>query len=251
MVLVAAIAAGVLINTAGFLQTQSEATGQESTEQVSDNVKVLNEVGQAISADGGVRTSENVSSISSSITDNDQESAIETNVALNDTSGGKIWRVDLVVQKNAGADAIDLSKATIEYLGDEATTLTYNSGGFHTNGTFYTRNSSADDIPGSEQVNASTGADNVFLTYQVRGDSSTVLTKDDDRAGISILHGTYSDDFNGWISNTSDGDTLDQPGLLGENEEIQLRITTAEGSQTSVNIQTPDIIESDEPSVSL
>ncbi len=41
MVLVAAIAAGVLINTAGFLQTQAEATGEESTEQVSDRLQVL------------------------------------------------------------------------------------------------------------------------------------------------------------------------------------------------------------------
>ncbi|MFC7323624.1 archaellin/type IV pilin N-terminal domain-containing protein [Halorubrum rutilum] len=40
MVLVAAIAAGVLINTAGFLQTQAEATGQESTAQVTDNLQV-------------------------------------------------------------------------------------------------------------------------------------------------------------------------------------------------------------------
>ena len=41
MVLVAAIAAGVLINTAGFLQTQAEATGEESTEQVTNNIQVL------------------------------------------------------------------------------------------------------------------------------------------------------------------------------------------------------------------
>ena len=40
MVLVAAIAAGVLINTAGFLQTQAEATGEESTAQVTDSVQV-------------------------------------------------------------------------------------------------------------------------------------------------------------------------------------------------------------------
>ena len=40
MVLVAAIAAGVLINTAGLLQTQAEATGEESAEQVSDRIQI-------------------------------------------------------------------------------------------------------------------------------------------------------------------------------------------------------------------
>jgi len=37
---VAAIAAGVLINTAGFLQSQAESTGQESTAQVANNLDV-------------------------------------------------------------------------------------------------------------------------------------------------------------------------------------------------------------------
>ncbi|AXR78768.1 archaellin/type IV pilin N-terminal domain-containing protein [Natrarchaeobaculum sulfurireducens] len=45
MVLVAAIAAGVLINTAGFLQTQAEATGEESTEQVSDRLQIVSTSG--------------------------------------------------------------------------------------------------------------------------------------------------------------------------------------------------------------
>ncbi|NGM71430.1 flagellin A2 [Natronolimnobius sp. AArcel1] len=40
MVLVAAIAAGVLINTADQLQSQSEATGQESTAEVSNTLNV-------------------------------------------------------------------------------------------------------------------------------------------------------------------------------------------------------------------
>ena len=46
MVLVAAIAAGVLINTAGLLQTQAEATGEESTQQVSDRLQIQSATGE-------------------------------------------------------------------------------------------------------------------------------------------------------------------------------------------------------------
>nr|WP_256417499.1 archaellin/type IV pilin N-terminal domain-containing protein [Halorubrum laminariae] len=45
MVLVAAIAAGVLINTAGFLQSQAESTGEESTDLVSERIEVTSSVG--------------------------------------------------------------------------------------------------------------------------------------------------------------------------------------------------------------
>jgi flagellin-like protein len=45
MVLVAAIAAGVLINTAGLLQTQAEATGEEAQQQVSDRIQVQSATG--------------------------------------------------------------------------------------------------------------------------------------------------------------------------------------------------------------
>ncbi|SDR38489.1 archaellin/type IV pilin N-terminal domain-containing protein [Natronobacterium texcoconense] len=46
MVLVAAIAAGVLINTAGLLQSQAVATGEESTAQVSNVVQINTATGQ-------------------------------------------------------------------------------------------------------------------------------------------------------------------------------------------------------------
>ena len=46
MVLVAAIAAGVLINTAGFLQSQSEQTGQQASESTTNRLQVVNAVGE-------------------------------------------------------------------------------------------------------------------------------------------------------------------------------------------------------------
>jgi flagellin-like protein len=60
MVLVAAIAAGVLINTAGLLQTQAEATGEESSQQVSDRLQIQ-------SATGNV-TSESIDSVNITVT---------------------------------------------------------------------------------------------------------------------------------------------------------------------------------------
>ncbi|KOX93496.1 archaellin/type IV pilin N-terminal domain-containing protein [Haloarcula rubripromontorii] len=50
MVLVAAIAAGVLINTAGFLQSSAEETGQQSSDQVTNRLEVVTTVG---TVDGG------------------------------------------------------------------------------------------------------------------------------------------------------------------------------------------------------
>jgi flagellin FlaB len=60
LVLVAAIAAGVLINTAGFLQTQAQSTGEESTEQVSTNLVFLSASGNVTTDSGGPVGVENV-----------------------------------------------------------------------------------------------------------------------------------------------------------------------------------------------
>jgi len=85
MVLVAAIAAGVLINTAGLLQSQAEATGEESTDQVSNQVQIQSTTG--------------------------------------DVNSDSIEFVNMVVSAAPGSSAIDLGDADYQYLGDEVYNL--------------------------------------------------------------------------------------------------------------------------------
>src|SRR6056297_2400988 len=84
MVLVAAIAAGVLINTAGFLQTQSEQTGQQSSAQVTDRLEPVSKTG-------------NVSYYNS--TDEVVVSDSAANASLSNTSLA-VNEVSMVVQKS-------------------------------------------------------------------------------------------------------------------------------------------------------
>ena len=91
MVLVAAVAAGVLVNTSGLLQSKAEDTGSDAQAQVSNQIDV-------VSATGSV-------------------------------SGSSVDEVVLVVKKSPGSDPIDLADATIEYTSDaDSLTLTEGSG---------------------------------------------------------------------------------------------------------------------------
>ncbi|NUE01476.1 flagellin [Halorubraceae archaeon YAN] len=88
MVLVAAIAAGVLINTAGFLQAQAEATGEESSEQVVDRVQISSVIGNA--------------------------------------SGDQIDKIGMTVLRSPGADDINLNNSIIEvFANGSSDTLTF------------------------------------------------------------------------------------------------------------------------------
>ncbi|XGI84278.1 archaellin/type IV pilin N-terminal domain-containing protein [Halorutilales archaeon Cl-col2-1] len=89
MVLVAAIAAAVLINTSGFLQEQAQSTGQQSTEQVATGVNV----------DG---------------------------VTGNVTGNNTIDWINMTISLQPGSNNIDLTNTTITYTdSDNVQPLTY------------------------------------------------------------------------------------------------------------------------------
>ncbi|MFB6102567.1 MAG: archaellin/type IV pilin N-terminal domain-containing protein [Haloplanus sp.] len=105
MVLVAAIAAGVLINTAGFLQTQSEQTGQQSTAQVTNRLEPVSKTG-------------NVSYYNTS--DDVTLTEAEANTSLSNTSLA-VTEISLVIQKSPGADDINMSATTFELIAPNGT----------------------------------------------------------------------------------------------------------------------------------
>ncbi|MFC7177022.1 archaellin/type IV pilin N-terminal domain-containing protein [Halosegnis marinus] len=87
LVLVAAVAAGVLVNTAGELQSRASDTGSDAQAQVSNQIDV-------VSASG-------------------------------DASTGNVNEVTLVVKKSPGSDPIDLEEMTIQYTSSaDSVTLT-------------------------------------------------------------------------------------------------------------------------------
>ena len=161
MVLVAAIAAGVLINTAGFLQTKSEQTGQESSAQVSNRVQVVS--------------------------------------AFGDVGNEEVEQINLTVMRGSGSDDINLSSATIEWIGPEkAKTLVHNSAEPETlNGTEFNVSSIKDP-------------DN----------SDPVLNTQDDRFKITM-------------------DATQISSALGEGEEVKLKVTTQYGAVTQYRANVP------------
>ncbi|MDJ1432158.1 archaellin/type IV pilin N-terminal domain-containing protein [Halostagnicola sp. A-GB9-2] len=106
MVLVAAIAAGVLINTAGLLQSQAEATGQESTAQVSNVVQIDSATGHVAPASDIVsETYDGVDVSFAGATENDDLQGEDIYVTINgaeDSSGEAIE--DETVTLDASAD---------------------------------------------------------------------------------------------------------------------------------------------------
>ncbi|MFC7095940.1 archaellin/type IV pilin N-terminal domain-containing protein [Halobaculum marinum] len=97
MVLVAAIAAGVLVNTAGFLQSKAADTGERSVAQVSDRLQVVVATGN-VNPDG----------------------------SADGIADGTVDAVNVTVTQAPGAASIDLRNATVSWIGPAGThTLTH------------------------------------------------------------------------------------------------------------------------------
>lgn len=214
MVLVAAIAAGVLINTAGFLQSQAQATGEESSAQVSDRVQVLSVTGETVSGDDDI----------------------------------DIIRSTLM--RSPGSNDIDLSDAVVEvFVSGESSTLTFspteeldedNQGSDHF---------TLEDVDGVNHDNPvlSQNSDRAQLAILLAdaatdsddGDSTDNADEQNDLVDVTdagfLNDNIGNDDI---IDGAASGDDR-----LSEGGSLTLVITTSSGAVTETTVRAPESLE--------
>jgi len=214
MVLVAAIAAGVLINTAGLLQSQAEATGEESSAQVVDRVQISTVIGSTIYQEG----------------DEDLEDSDDISL------------IELTAFRSPGADDIDLTNAIIEvFANGESDTLTFAGDGGDVViasdedirdeadlGTL--RNE--DDTEDAEYIEQ--GESN-FAIQNIQDAEDGSLTDTSDRASLFFFLNNIDDD---------DGNAGDSEAVLGTGDTISITVTTASGGTAFVEKRAPSSLDS-------
>ena len=204
MVLVAAIAAGVLINTAGFLQSQSEETGEQSSQQVTNRLTIVSKT--AVKTDG-----------SDIVIDNG--TGPDVNLGTVDSGDGALGKVSLVTSKAPGAEDIDLSDVTVQFITD--------GGSFDI--------VSTDSFTNGDGVN-----DGFFVVTPVKDEdgSATVINSPDDRMKLTM---TLSDDSSNTPGSGTDTDPAvsSLPKVLEEGDTVTLKITTESGSSSTVRLTVP------------
>ena len=172
MVLVAAIAAGVLINTAGFLQSGAQETGQQSSDQVTNRLQVVSAVGENV-------------------------------------NDGAIGSVRITVKQAPGANNIDLSTTTLQFV--------------HSSG--------SSDLTFAEYSTETGNATNFNVTDVQDEDGSVgsegvVLNDPADRA--QLLLNTSA------IVDTSDG--------FAEGDTATIQINTQSGGTTELRLVVPETL---------
>jgi len=206
MVLVAAIAAGVLINTAGYLQSDAQATGQGASDSVTNRVEVTSVYGE-------------------NIEDKDRDGIDE------------IDSINITIQQSPGSGPIDLRDMTIQYVGIDQ----WIDPNDDTQRVVTLIHADHPDARRSELPEGTTAQFNVTAIH----DSDKSITNDDvlnddDRV---ILMLDIGDEYDGHLHNDIDSVDSGQVMPLEGGDEAEITIDTATGGTTEVPINPPETLE--------
>ena len=158
MVLVAAVAAGVLINTAGLLESTASDTSADSQAQVSNQITVVSAVGEV-------------------------------------DSNNNVTKLNFTVMKSAGSGDIDLANATVQYQSDDvAETLDFSASGTGANA-FKVSETDGDAALGASAVVLNGSDTRKVITISLSALSDPLAEGEDatatfvDQSGASTIYG--------------------------------------------------------------
>ncbi|TKX75431.1 flagellin [Halorubrum sp. GN11_10-6_MGM] len=218
MVLVAAIAAGVLINTAGFLQSQAEATGQESTDLVSERIDVSSEVG-----------------------------------IVGNASSGELESIRIAVSGAAGSDQIDLSETTIQAVGPNGqANLVFTEQA--ADGTPLVSSNNASQLNAStfavqNSTNAWVTGDNAVLNGEE--DYTIVVNPGAQPFGELLAENSTDGVYNGSTDTYNYAHLEDNVDGFGQSDSSSLEIVSPASATTAVELNSPDLYSEDGEAVRL
>lgn len=221
MVLVAGISAGVLIDTAGLLETRAEDTSRESTAQVTDRVRTV--------------------SVLANVTAEYDDRRAKNGADVMDNESVDVVRV--TVMRAAGSGDVNLSRATIEWDGpNQATTLVHNGTAPHAPGkspdTASFSTSGLSPVPGGGGGGGNTADEPhaTFNTYSLNSNEHAVLTESKQRIHIYLNAAQIS---SGSRAATAPWDV--KP--LSPSSEVALSVVTAAGSTTTYRLSIPPTLD--------
>ena len=209
MVLVAAIAAGVLINTAGFLQSQAEATGQESTDLVSERIEVGSSVG------------------------------------IVDAGADTLKEIRVTVSGAPGADNIDLSETTIQAVGPGGQeNLVFKPAGPLDNTIQDSDIPSSEDgfitqaeiAPGTSEIDYGLSSTTSGTVTNYRIDITVGGTTEELVAGGGVTADSTVQPDNGFTTSISDGDTIEVEVIDTGNGNAVVATSTIEVIDTASTV---------------
>ncbi|WP_128478297.1 archaellin/type IV pilin N-terminal domain-containing protein [Halorussus pelagicus] len=220
MVLVAAIAAGVLLNTSGALADRAEQTSRDSTDRVSNRLMVVSAYGHV--------TDEEYNSEPKSTTDIMPNESVDT--------------VELTVKLSPGSGTVNLSQATLSWVGPRtATTLVHGESADYAPGVLDKGNPGTFGLEpdDGDSDDDQTAPHQVFNTYALDDNDHTTLSGQGQRIKIHVNAGLVE-------AETRDAVTPPYSEPLRGGSEVRLKLTTPSGATTVYRLTVPQSLAGSE-----
>jgi flagellin-like protein len=220
MVLVAAIAAGVLVNTADMLQESAEQTGEESQAQVSDRLRVIDTYGDVDikSTDGPSSDGDDFSG--ASVGDEVYELDDSSGSSVANSGEPVVHELGFLVMRAAGSNDINIETVTVSWQGPNgAQQVTVNG----------------------DQNNLDSQANRVQIEKVAGSGEKQLLDSSSDRSKIIIKLGPRVEQATG-----SGSTTTDNMGYLTEGDEVTVKFNTEAGATVTQKIKVPSLIQDDD-----